>query len=283
MRQISALICLTGTIAVVLVARASGADEDASYLDILARVNIFRAADKIGSPISRQGDVATDRLSDKGSAEEPAAVPSPTELQASRQARFTEWVRYEDEFVSFSFQRMCGSALEIKSPGDPIPIFGSPVSSSENEFFRCYRLTFNGATYCLLLLDRTNDFDDGVCFCGHVAAERYLEHHGSLYRFSLFGNGLVKKIQMLGDGLRLVLFEWTHMPISQQVYAQIALSVRFRQPPRNLQALTDRIQQVYGKARISRERHEPLRSAGTAWTADKRGTRSSAVRVSASA
>ena len=45
-----------------------------------------------------------------------------------------------------------------------------------------------------------------------------------------------------------MLFEWTHMPIAQQVYAQIALSVQFRQPPRDLQALTDRIRGVYGKA-----------------------------------
>ena len=59
-----------------------------------------------------------------------------------------------------------------------------------------------------------------------MAEEKYLEHHGLLYRFSLFDNGMVKKIQMLGDGLRLVLFEWTHMPISQQVYVQIALSVQ---------------------------------------------------------
>ena len=113
-------------------------------------------------------------------------------------AQFAEWVRYEDEFVSFSYPKDARVSLEIKSPGDPIPILGSPVSSSENSLFRCYRLTFNGATYCLLLLDRTNDFDDGVCFCGHVAYEKYLEHHEALYRFSLFDNGVFKKIQMLG-------------------------------------------------------------------------------------
>ena len=74
-------------------------------------------------------------------------------------------MRYEDEFVSFAYPKDARVSLEMKLPGDPIPIYGSPVSSSENDFFRCYRLTFNGTTYCLLLSDRTNDFDDGVCFC----------------------------------------------------------------------------------------------------------------------
>ena len=232
MQQTCTRICLTGTIAILLVGRTSSAGEDPNYLDILARVNIFRAADTAGLPATGSGSAAADRSSDKGSADASAAVPPAAGSDSSTQAQFAEWVRYEDEFVSFSYPKDVRVSLEIKSPGDPIPILGSPVSSSENSFFRCYRLTFKGATYCLLLLDRTNDFDDGVCFCGHVAYEKYLEHHGSLYRFSLFDNGVFKKIQMLGDGLRLVLFEWTHMPISQQVYAQIALSVRFRQPPR---------------------------------------------------
>ena len=38
------------------------------------------------------------------------------------------------------------------------------------------------------------------------------------------------------------------MPIHQEVYAQIALSVRWRQPPRDLRALTAKVEQTYGKA-----------------------------------
>lgn len=162
-------------------------------------------------------------------------------------ARFSTWVRHEDEFVSLLIPDDPRVRLEIKTPEDPISVAGGPVRSSGISFFRCYRLTFNGETYCLLLLDRRAEFDDSICFCGHVACEKYMEHQGALYRFSLLRNGMIKKIQLLGEGLRLVLFEWTHMPISQEVYAQIALGARWRHPPRDLRSLTATIQEAYGK------------------------------------
>ncbi len=137
--------------------------------------------------------------------------------------------------------------LEIKSPGDPIPLSGSSVQFVGNNCSRCYesRLT-EPRIVCSCSIARTTS--TMVCVFAAMwrrrstwsttdrsTASRVRQQHG-------------QKIQMLGDELRLVLFEWTHMPISQQVYAQIAWSVRFRQPPRNLQALTDRIKQVYGIA-----------------------------------
>ena len=124
---------------------------------------------------------------------------------------------------------------------------GQPVRSNGSSFFRCYRLTFKGETYCLLLLDRQSEFDDSICMCGNVAYEKFLQHHGALYRFSLLDDGKIKKRQILGEKMRLVLFEWTHMPIHQEVYAKIALSVRWRQPPRDLRSLTAKIEQTYGK------------------------------------
>jgi hypothetical protein len=162
-------------------------------------------------------------------------------------ARFSKWKQHEDEFLRFSFPDDPRVGLEIKSPGDVIPVEGEPLRSGDVSFFRCYRLTFKNETYCLLLLDRSGDFDNSICFCGHVAFEKYLEHGGAWCRFSLLENGQVKRIQILGDGLRLVLFEWTHLPIHQEVYSAIGLGVRMRKPVPDLSAMRKRIERSYGK------------------------------------
>jgi hypothetical protein len=222
----------------------STAAEEPELFAVLARVQLLPVE---GDPDSSPFKSREDTLSANASPEEQAEAAKNVLRNEARMARFEKWVRYEDEFLSFMIPDDPRVHLQIQTPNDTIPVDGQFVRSNAIRFFRCYRLTFKGETYCLLLLDRQGDFDNSICFCGHVPYEKYLQHHGALYRFSLLENGKIKKIQTLGEGLRLALFEWTHMPIHQEVYTRIALSVQWHDPPHDLQSLTSKIQQEYGK------------------------------------
>lgn len=213
--------------------------------EILARVQLLPLKDDSRLLQLHSGSRTKQPESEGEASEERAQADAWTEACS---ARFAKWLRHEDDFLSFLMPDDPRVRLEIKTPEDRIPVAGDPIRSDEISFFRCYRLTFKDETYCLLLLDRQTTFDDSICFCGYVAYEKYLQHHGALYRFSLLENGMVQKIQILGEKLRLVVFEWTHMPIHPEVYSQIALSVQWHQPPHDLKAVTTNVEQKYGKA-----------------------------------
>ena len=205
----------------LMVGAISGLAAEPDVSAILARVQLLPVEDDAGLDSPAEYSPPAD-----ASPEERAKAALISAWREARAARFTKWVRHEDEFLSFLVPDDPRVRLEIKTPKDPVLIAGGQDLSKSISFIRCYRLTFRDETYCLLFLDRQSKFDDNGCFCGTVVYEKYLQHHGALYRFSLMRDGKIKKIQTLGEGLRLAGFEWTHMPISQDVYAQIALSVR---------------------------------------------------------
>lgn len=238
--------CILASVVLAYAAVCRSAEEPPTDISaILARIQIILPTkeENISRPVAKE---TTSDSTVKKSPEELAEEARAKIWREGRDSHFKKWTRHEDEFISFLFPDDPRVKLEIKKPEDDIPVAGSPVRSAGISFFRCYQLTFKGDTYCLLLLDRQNEFDDSICFCGHVTYEKYLQHKGSLYRFSLLSNGKIKKIQILGDGMRLVFFEWTHLPIHPDVYAQIALSVCWHQPPRDLSSLVAKIKQTYG-------------------------------------
>lgn len=141
---------------------------------------------------------------------------------------FAQWKVFEDEHVKFRYPDHPAIKLEIKSPKDHIPISGGAVGTTDYSFSKSYRLAVGEHTYGLLMLSDRNEFDDGFCLCGAVAFQKYLFRNGALFRFDFLYDGNVKKIQMLSDGVRAVLFEWTHMPMTQEVYAELALSVELK-------------------------------------------------------
>ncbi len=152
-------------------------------------------------------------------------------VRVAARRSFPKWKTYEDEYLSFSYPDNPLIRLETKVPGDRIPIMGQPMRTNRITFFRAYRLALGPRTYCLLLLDRNDDFDDSVCLCGPVVYEKYVFHNGALCRFSFLPTGEVKRFQLLCNGLRLVLFELTHLPMHEDVYLDIALSLKMRNGP----------------------------------------------------
>ena len=146
----------------------------------------------------------------------------------ARTKSFSAWKKFEDEQVMFRYPANPHISVEVKSPGDAIAVMGSPVRTSNITFVKCYRLALGKHTYALLLFDKADSFDDGCCFCGAVLLQKYLFHNDALYRFDFLKGGDVKRAQMLRNGYRIVMFEWTHLPISQDVYVEFALGITLK-------------------------------------------------------
>ncbi|EMI41716.1 hypothetical protein [Rhodopirellula sp. SWK7] len=140
---------------------------------------------------------------------------------------FQKWKTFEDERVRFSYPAHEAISVEVKR-NEPIPVDGDRVSSVDVSFSRAYRLAVNGETFLVLMSRKAEWLDDGICFCGAVAYDRYLIRNGNLYRFSFLSDGVLKKMQVLGEGERIMMFEWTHLPIHPAVYRRIARSVELK-------------------------------------------------------
>ena len=144
---------------------------------------------------------------------------------------FSEWKEFDDEYLSFRYPDHPDIKLEVKRPEDEINIMGGPLKSSRETFLKSYRLALGEHTYALLMFDKTDRFDDTICFCGAVVYTKYLFHNGALFRFDFLKNGAIKKVQMVSNGFRVVFFEWTHLPITQEVYLKLAMGIRLKSGP----------------------------------------------------
>jgi hypothetical protein len=147
--------------------------------------------------------------------------------EIAKTGSFQKWKSFEDDKVKFSYPDHEAISLEIKR-NEPILVDGDRVSNVDTSFTRAYRLVAAGETLNLLMLTDADWFDDGVCLCGAVVYERYLVRSGQLYRLSFLEDGVLKKMQVLGDGERLMMFEWTHLPIHPAIFRRIARSVELK-------------------------------------------------------
>ena len=147
----------------------------------------------------------------------------------SKAASFEKWKTFEDERVKFSYPDDAAISVEVKTD-EPVPVGGDRVSSVDTSFSKAYRLVVGGQTMMVFMLQDATWLDDGICLCGEIHYERYLIRGGHLYRFSFLENGVMKKMQVLGAGERLMMFEWTHSPVHPEVYRQMARSVELKRP-----------------------------------------------------
>lgn len=147
--------------------------------------------------------------------------------EIAKKGSFQEWKTFEDDKIKFSYPDHEAIVVEVKH-NEPVPVGGGRVSSVDTSFSRAYRISADGETLLVFMLKSADWLDDGVCFCGAVVYQRYLIRNGNLYRFSFLKNGVLKKMQVLGDGERVMMFEWTHLPLHPAVYRQIARSLEFK-------------------------------------------------------
>ena len=82
--------------------------------------------------------------------------------------------------------------------------------------------------YGLVLVSNETWFDEGICFCGAIALKTFVPAEGTLLELSQLANGEIKKIQVISETHRAILFEWTHSVITQRAYARIGASLRLK-------------------------------------------------------
>lgn len=145
----------------------------------------------------------------------------------AKTATFQKWKTFEDDNVKFSYPDHEAITVQV-SRNELVPVDRDRVSSVDTSFSRAYRLKAGGETLLVLMFKEADWLDDGICLCGAVVYNRYLVRNGHLHRFSFLADGVMKQMQVLGDGERVIMFEWTHLPIHSAVYRQIARSVELK-------------------------------------------------------
>lgn len=164
----------------------------------------------------------------------------------AKSASFKKWKVHDDERLRFEYPDCPDITLEIKEDDQPAPVHGGRIGTADDSYERCYRLVLGDITYCLILLNHSDVFDDGICFCGKEVFQKYLFHNGALYRFSLLESGEVKKIQMRSGNIRVMFPEWTHLALHQSVFIRMALSLKLKGPECDEAAMRESVYRQFG-------------------------------------
>lgn len=193
---------------------------------ILAAVSASNAAESwwrvLGEP--KKGNFAG------GHFENEEGKPDPELVMFLNTEKFDEWETFEDEAVKLVYPKHPLLKLEVKGGKEGIEVEGGVCTTVDNSFQRAYVLKAGDATYGVFLLTKASWLDDGICFCGPMVHHVYRVEDGCLARFSLLPGGAVKKAQLLGDKLRLMAFEWTHLACKRQIYEEMVERMTLKIP-----------------------------------------------------
>lgn len=141
-----------------------------------------------------------------------------------------KWKVFEDERVRFSYPDHPGITVKAADRRAPVGtrVYGGPVGSVGRKSSRYYTIGADEATWAVIMLQSEPWLDEGVCLCGAVSLRVYVPHEGCLRAYDLLEDGQLKKMQVQGDGVRLQVFEWTHLPMSQESYLRLTESVSLK-------------------------------------------------------
>jgi hypothetical protein len=156
--------------------------------------------------------------------------PDPALIEFLATEKFDEWETFEDEAVKLVYPKHPLLKLEVKGGKEGIQVEGGVCTTVDNSFQRAYVLKAGEATYGVFLLTKASWLDDGICFCGPMVHHVYRVEDGCLARFSLLPGGAVKKAQLLGDKVRLMSFEWTHLACKRPIYEEMVERMTLKIP-----------------------------------------------------
>lgn len=157
---------------------------------------------------------------------------STEQRHALRATDFPEWVAYEDEFVRLRYPKHPEIHFEVVKQGEGLTVEGGVCTTVDNRCQNAYVLKVGSATYGVFLLQPAKWLDDGICLCGPMIHHAYAMRDRCLVRYSLLPGGAVKKAQVLGGGLRLMAFEWTHLACTREIYEKLVegMSIKLANP-----------------------------------------------------
>ncbi len=173
--------------------------------------------------------------------------PSEELVKFLAQTKFDEWETYEDEFVVLRYPKHKLLKLSVKGGNQGIKVEGGVCTTVDNSYQRAYVLMAGDATYCVYLLNAAEWLDDGICLCGPMVHHVYRHKNGCLERYSLLPGGAVKKAQILGGKVRLMVFEWTHLACQREIYEKLVDGMQLKiKHPDDEKVLREKIMNQYG-------------------------------------
>lgn len=137
--------------------------------------------------------------------------------------RIEKWKVFEDEFVRFEYPDFPEVTVSFSDRAFPIGtnVLGGPVGTVDRNSSRYYTIKAGTVTWAVMMLQDGDWFDEGICLCGAVALRVYVPSRETLRAYDLLESGHLKKMQVLGEKKVLHLFEWTHLPMSQDSYLRL--------------------------------------------------------------
>ena len=145
-----------------------------------------------------------------------------------------DWERFSDEWISFDLPKDELLNVDVFTPDEQPRLqgVGSSVGTSDRSFRKVYRLTVgkDRLPYGMIFLSENTWFDEGICLCGAIQLKTFVHRDGNLIELSQLGDAALKKVEVLNDTHRAILFEWTHSALTQKAYARIGCSLRLNSP-----------------------------------------------------
>jgi hypothetical protein len=183
----------------------------------------------------------------QGGGHDDGGKPNPALKEFLSLEKFDEWETFEDEAVKLVYPKHPLLKLEVNGGKEGIEVEGGVCTTVDNSFQRAYVLKAGDATYGVFLLQRASWLDDGICLCGPMVHHVYRVEDGCLARFSLLPGGAVKKAQLLGDKVRLMAFEWTHLACKRPIYEEMVERMTLKIPHRwSEDRLREEVSRRYG-------------------------------------
>ena len=171
----------------------------------------------------------------------------PELLKIARRNSFDAWKSYTDEHVAFFYPDAPGIRVELVDGVDPLKIISPEMLPPDAGSFKRYRITAGDAgTLCLISLARANRFDDAPREPQPEVFYRFTESGGGLMRTAFTELGQVRRVELLGEGIRASLLDWPHLAIHQDLYLRIAASIQLAPPYATLSRLREAAILDYG-------------------------------------
>jgi hypothetical protein len=142
-----------------------------------------------------------------------------------------KWRTFSDNLIEFELPEDPLLKVEAFTPSEQpeLEVVGGVASMADNTFQRVYRIMLtNEIPYLLVLVRTASWFDEGICLCGPIHLKTFALADGNLIEFSQLPGGNIKKVQVINDTHRAILFEWTHSAITQDAYRRIGASIRLK-------------------------------------------------------
>lgn len=176
------------------------------------------------------------------------APAHPELLEFAKRHSFDAWKSFTDEHIGFFYPDAPGVTVEVLAPDHPMPLLAETMLPPEVGVFKRYRISAGDTgSLCVISLSHGDGFDDGPREPFPEIFHRFTPGvAGDLLRCSFTELGQVRRIELLGNGVRAALLDWPHLAVHQDIYLRIGSSMQLAGPHAKMKKLSQAAKAKYG-------------------------------------